>query len=124
MNKRELKALCSLTQKSVDELVVSKNIDLRHTHTVSIDPATKYGSDMNTDTKVVIRCYSRYFDDQLDEYFVADDDDLLHPYANKTSITLCEDGMVYEANISTTSMDLYEKCPFASACRNLLDLGE
>ena len=124
MNKRELKALCSLTQKSVDELVVSKNIDLRHTHTVSIDPATKYGSDMNTDTKVVIRCYSRYFDDQLDEYFVADDDDLLHPYANKTSITLCEDGMVYEANISTTSMDLYEKCPFVSACRNLLDLGE
>lgn len=65
MNKRELKALCSLTQKSVDELEVSKNIDLRHTHTVSIDPVTKYGPDMNANTKVVIRCYSRYFDDHV-----------------------------------------------------------
>lgn len=46
MNKRELKALCSLTTKSVDELVVSKNIDLRHTQPVFITNES-LGNDVN-----------------------------------------------------------------------------
>ena len=85
MNKRELKALCSLTTKSVDELVVSKNIDLRHTQPVFITNES-LGSDVNAGVKIIIKSGLRFFDEALDEYFIDEDDHKFHPIANLTTL--------------------------------------
>ena len=122
MNKRELKALCSLTTKSVDELVVSKNIDLRHTQPVFITNES-LGSDVNTGVKIIIKSGPRFFDEALDEYFIDEDDHKFHPIANLTTLSICTNGVIKEKAITSANIDNYEVCPFLGQCQSVLDVG-
>lgn len=92
MNKRELKALCSLCQQSIDEIVEAKNIDMRHSHTVSMDAETSFGDDMPKEAKIIFQCGNRYFDQEINEYFMADDDRKLHPAHNLMVRNICISG--------------------------------
>ncbi|MDO4501385.1 MAG: hypothetical protein Q4B60_08980 [Erysipelotrichaceae bacterium] len=123
MNKRELKALCSLTQKSIDELVESKNIDLRHSQPVSMDAEIYFGSDMPAGVTIIIRGNERYFDAELNEYFMADDDRKLHPISQRVTRNICIGGTLAERPVAAMNIEHYALCPFACECRCQLDIG-
>lgn len=120
MNKRELKALCSLSQQSIDEIVEAKHIDMRHSHTVSMDAETSFGSDMPAEARIIFQCGNRYFDQEINEYFMADDDRKLHPAHNLMVRNICISGNSAERCISSSSLENYEVCPFRAECKGQL----